>query len=275
MSYPTRRWTAPPQEAPAPTTRTRRISTWHEPLQEEEPPMPLRPFKILQAKPKMKITHSVQPQLHGPHTELCSFPRFKKLRVGNPEQSNEKVLQLQKKNSDTWVEIPSFLHGYSLLLQKTADSKYQGAQITNVIVNYNQVSVARHLQIWQHFTEWCRPFGFHPANITTSFLLVFIYEATHQIQCQTYNMKSLIQSLKFVAYQAEVQKLIEVLNAPVINGNMSSTKKLQNPREVYPLPSHVAVSFEYYVMDDRRPQSSRLILGCYICMFWTGLRFQD
>ena len=88
-------------------------------------------------------------------------------------------------------------------------------------------------------------------------------------------MKSLIQSLKFVAYQAEVQKLVEVLNAPVINGNMSSTKKLQNPREVYPLPSHVAVSFEYYVMDDRRPQSSRLILGCYICMFWTGLRFQD
>ena len=64
---------------------------------------------------------------------------------------------------------------------------------------------------------------------------------------------------EFVAYQAEVQKLTEVLNAPVINGYISSTKKLQNPREVFPLPFHVAASFESYVTDDRRPPSSRLI----------------
>ena len=71
------------------------------------------------------------------------------------------------------------------------------------------------------------------------------------------------------------QNFADVLNAPVVNGYVSSTKKPQNPREVYPLPFHVAVSFEYYVLDDRRPQSSRLILGCYLFMFWTGLRFQD
>lgn len=98
------------------------------------------------------------------------------------------------------------------------DSRYQDAHVTNVIANFNQISLARHLQVWQLFTDWCQPFGFHPANITTSFLLDFHYEATHQIQCQTYSMQSLIQSLKFVAYQAEVQKLTEVLNAPVING---------------------------------------------------------
>lgn len=79
-----------------------------------------------------------------------------------------------------------------------------------------------------------------------------------------------------VAYQAEVQKLTEVLNAPVINGYISSTKKLQNPREVFPLPFHMAASFESYVTDDRRPPSSRLILHCYLLfMFWTGLTFQD
>ena len=88
-------------------------------------------------------------------------------------------------------------------------------------------------------------------------------------------MKSLLQSLKFIANQAEVPKLIEILNAPVINAYVASNKKPQNPREVFPLPFHVAVSFEQYVTDDRRPSSSRLILGCYPFMFWPGLRFQD
>ena len=224
----------------------------------------------------MKITHSIEPQLHQHcyQDNRCSFPRFKKLRTQNPEKSNEKVLQLQKKNSNTWIDILSYLHRYSLLFQKTADSKYQDAHISNTIMNYNQVSVARHLQIWQHCTDWCQPFGLHPANISTSFLPDFIYEATHQIQCQTYNMKSLIQSLKFVAHHAEVQKLTEVLNAPVINGYISPTKKPQNPREVYPLPFHVAVSFEYYIMDERRPQSSRFILGCYLSCSGRALDFK-
>jgi len=67
-------------------------------------------------------------------------------------------------------------------------------------------------------------------------------------------MKSLIQSLKLVAHQAEVTKLVELLNAPVIYGYVSTTKKTQNPREVFPLPFHVAIAFEDYVRDNRRPQ---------------------
>ena len=103
----------------------RSISIWREPLREEEAPKPLRPFRLLQAKPKVKITHFVEPQLHQSYSQdsRCSFPRFKKLRTQNPEKSNEKVLQLQKKNSNTWIDILSYLHRYSLLFQKTADSK--------------------------------------------------------------------------------------------------------------------------------------------------------
>ena len=28
-------------------------------------------------------------------------------------------------------------------------------------------STARRLQVWQHFAEWCEPFGFHPADTVT------------------------------------------------------------------------------------------------------------
>ena len=170
--------------------------------------------------------------------------------------------------------ILAHLHRFSLLFQKTADSRYQDEHVSNVLSNYNQISTARHLQVWQQFAEWCEPFGFHPANISTSFLLDFIYEATYQIKQHKFSMKSLVQSFKFVAHQAEVTKLIELLNAPVINGYVSSTKKPQNPREVFPLPFHVAIAFEEHIQDIRRPPSSRLLLGVFF-MFWTGLRFQD
>ena len=37
----------------------------------------------------------------------------------------------------------------------------------------------------------------------------------------------------------------------------------------------MTVSFENFVLDDRRPLSSRLILGCDVVLFWTELRSQD
>lgn len=111
-------------------------------------------------------------------------------------------MALKKKNEEFWIMILAHLHRFSLLFQKTADSHYQDAHVCNILSRYNQISTARHLQIWQQFTEWCEPFGFHPANISTSFLLDFIYEATYQIKQHKYSMKSLIQSLKFVAHQA-------------------------------------------------------------------------
>ena len=186
MHAPKRPWSAPPHEDIPPISRIRSIPTWQEPPQEDRLTTTSRPFRLLSAKPKSKLvikynstetTRSFKYQF-----ESCSFPRFKKLRILKPDQSHEKVVALRKKNNDTWVSILSHLHRYSCLYQKTADSRYQEEHISNVLTNYNQISTARHLQVWQHFAEWCEPFGFHPAINTTSFLLDFIYEVTHQIQ---------------------------------------------------------------------------------------------
>ena len=195
-------------------------------------------MKLLKATPKYLPgdKHRIRPSVHPPEmmpVSVCVFPKFKKLKAATPEQSHTKALKLKQKNADMWVMILSHLHRFSLLYQKTADNRYQDEHVTNILANYNQLSTARHFQIWQHFVDWCEPFGFHPANITTSFLLDFIYEATYQIRKQTYSMKSLIQALKFVASQAEVPKLMDILNTPVINGYVTSTKRPQNPREVF------------------------------------------
>ena len=273
-----RTWQEPQPEQPLLCSTHRHRTKWIEPIPEEPLCIPDRKhYKLLLAKPKTKAL-PIHPQIHGGFTDftgLCQFPRFKRLRTCTPRQSHEKALILKKKNSECWISILAHLHRFSLLYQKTADSRYQQEHVANILSSYNQISTARHLQVWQHFTEWCEPFGFHPVNISTSFLLDFIYEATNDIKKQTYSMKTLLQSLKFVAHHAEVPKLLDILNAPVITGYITSTKKPQNPREVFPLPFHVAISFEHFVLDQRRPSSSRLILGCFLFMFWTGLRFQD
>ena len=281
MNRPKRPWREPLAEEPLDLPRQRAFNKWSEPAPESRHMIVKNPYKLLEAKPKTKAdstSHYIQPKLHGPLTSplnTCTFPRFKKSRNQTPVKAHEKALALKRKNAEIWIMILAHLHRFSLLFRKTADSRYQDEHVSNVLSNYNQISTARHLQVWQQFAEWCEPFGFHPANISTSFLLDFIYEATYQIKQHKFSMKSLIQSLKFVAHQAEVPKLIELLNAPVINGYVASTKKPQNPREVFPLPFHIAVAFEDYVQDIRRPPSSRLILGCFLFMFWTGLRFQD
>lgn len=281
MTCPKRPWREPVTEEPFCMPRQRALRQWSEPASEQRHMIVRNPHKLLEARPKTKAnstSHYIHPKLHGPLTtsqNTCTFPRFKKLRSQAPVQAHERALALKKKNAETWIMILAHLHRFSLLFQKTADSRYQDEHVSNVLSNYNQISTARHLQVWQQFAEWCEPFGFHPANISTSFLLDFIYEATYQIKQHKFSMKSLIQSLKFVAHQAEVSKLVELLNAPVVNGYVSSTKKPQNPREVFPLPFHVPIAFEEYIQDTRRPPSSRLLLGCFLFMFWTGLRFQD
>ena len=281
MKAPKRTWLEPSEEEPFGIPFRRPPTRWTEPPQETRCVIVKNPFRLLEAKPKsspLPSTQYIQPKLLGPtiNTQgICNFPRFKKVKCQAPVQAQDKALALKKKNAESWISILAHLHRYSLLYQKTADSRYQEEHVANVLSSYNQIGTARHLQVWQQFAQWCEPFGFHPANISTSFLLDFIYEATYQIKQHKFSMKSLIQSLKFVAHQAEVPKLIEILNTPVITGYVTSTKKPQNPREVFPLPFHVAIAFEEYVKDDRRPDSSRLIIGCFLFMFWTGLRFQD
>ena len=145
------------------------------------------PRKILEAKPKRipaPQTHYIQPKLFGPSVttqEICNFPRCKRIKSQSPVQAHEKALALKKKNAEVWILILVHLHRFSLLFQKTADSRYQDERVANVLSSYNQIGIARHLQVWKQFTEWCEPFGFHPANISASFLLDFIYEATYQI----------------------------------------------------------------------------------------------
>lgn len=47
---------------------------------------------------------------------------------------------------------------------KTADRRYQEEHISNVLTNNSQINTARHLQVWQHFTELVWTFWISPSK---------------------------------------------------------------------------------------------------------------
>jgi len=170
MNFPRRKWQEPPAEEPFPEriypVRRRPPTEWQEPVSEQRVMVLKHPNKPMEARPKMianSKSHYIQPKLLGPSIsaqEACNFPRFKRMKTQTPVQAHEKALALKKKNAETWIMILA-----PLLYQKTADSRYQDEHVSNILSSYNQISTARHLQVWQQFTEWCEPFGFHPAKL--------------------------------------------------------------------------------------------------------------
>ena len=165
MNFPRRKWQEPPAEEPFPEriypVRRRPPTEWQEPVSEQRVMVLKHPNKLMEARPKMianSKSHYIQPKLLGPSIsaqEACNFPRFKRMKTQTPVQAHEKALALKKKNAETWIMILA-----PLLYQKTADSRYQDEHVSNILSSYNQI-----LQVWQQFTEWCEPFGFHPAKL--------------------------------------------------------------------------------------------------------------
>lgn len=181
MSRPKRQWIEPPSEPICAFTSHRTPTTWRVTSTRSSMYCKSEPISLTSSKTEicqlLGTSASVQP-LHLQQVRFqgtCNFLRFKRVKLLEPEQSHEKTMLLNKRDAETCIVILAHLQRYSQLLQKTADSQYQDEHVTNMFPSYNQISTAHHLQVWQPFTEWCEPFGFHPANISASCLLDFVF----------------------------------------------------------------------------------------------------
>ena len=278
-SFPRKPWIEPLREEAVPTFSTRAIPTWSEPSREETVSFSRSVFAVTQPTSKSKPKPSIygeKPTLDmQTECELQSMPRFKRVRFNQPKTMKSGEEEKRRNVNDIWLHTVLQLATFSGLYNATSTSDYQKEHLGVTIKNFNNNSLLRHLQIWQHFCEWCKPLGFHPAAIPMQVLLDFIYEASYEVNKQSYSMHSLIRSLRFISQQAEVTTLKEILWAPVISGYLSETKKPKNPREVFPLPFHYEVALERYIMNPLWPESNKLIAGSFLFQFWSGLRYQD
>ena len=276
-NLPRKPWKEPAPEPTAPSFTTRKTPSWSEPQSEELVSFSRAAFTMMQPSSKSKSRPPGYPQ--GSElplkSELQSMPRFKRVRFTQPKSAKSGEEEKRRSVNDIWLHTILHLATFSGLYNATTNSDYQKEHLEVTIKNFNSNSLLRHLQIWQHFCDWCKPLGFHPATIPMQTLLDFIYEASYEVNKQSYSMHSLIRSLRFISQQAEVSLLKDILWAPVISGYLSETKKPKNPREVFPLPFHYEIALERYVLNPLWPESNRFLAGCFLFQFWSGLRYQD
>ena len=269
-------WTEPPQEEALPNFRLRSIPTWIEPAQEQA----FSPARAVHTFLKPTAKHSPYPHRSMKtastyHSLQNSMPRFRRNR---PETAITTADITAKKQADTslmWIQLIFSMATFSNLYTSTHRSSYQEQHLEASIKNFNCDGIKRHIQVWNQFEDWCKPLGFHPAGISIQFLLDFLYESSQGINKTKINTHSLLKSLRFIATQADVHNLKQILWSPIISGYLTETKKPKNPREVFPLPFHFEVALECYLLNSATPESNRLIFGCFLFQFWCGLRFQD
>ena len=280
-TVPRKPWTEPQKEAALPCFSTRDVPQWSEPSPETINQFHRSCFSIMRPTSKSKSQPAAvhqwqesqlvpQPDFGGP-----SMPRFKRTRHTQAKSARSEQDDKRAHVNELWLHVILHLATFSGLYNATACSEYQKEHVSVTIKNFNNNSVLRHIQIWQHFCHWCKPLGYHPAAIPMTNLLDFIYEASYEVNKQSYSMHSLIRSLRFISQQAEVLTLKEILWAPVITGYLSETKKPKNPREVFPLPFHYEIALEKNMLNPIWPDSNKLIAGCFLFQFWSGLRYQD
>ena len=270
-------WREPDPEKPPPSFNRRPVPQWHEPEQEAEffTPRAIHSFLRPTAKPAPHPLARSDSSASTFFTLKSSMPRFRRNR---PEFATTTADITEKKQKDTnllWLQLIFALGTFSNLYASTTRSSYQEQHLEASIKNFNSDAVKRHIQVWTQFEDWCKPLGFHPAGISIQFLLDFLYESSKGINKTRINSHSLLKSLRFVATQADVYNLKQILWSPIVSGYLSETKRPKNPREVFPLPFHFEVALEYYLLNSATPESNKLIFGCFLFQFWSGLRFQD
>ena len=228
-------WAEPLDEEKPPYFSTRRPTAWHEPPQEETTTTEKAIFTFLQPKPKI-ASGSYRESLHRAtqFSWTSAMPRFKRNRPESAVTTSALTQQKQQETNRLWIELILSLTTFSSLYISTTSSSYQDQHLEAAIKNFNSQGVRRHIQIWHQFQDWCKPLSIHPAGISIQFLLDFLYESSKGISKHQINSHSLLKSLRFIATQADIYNLKQILWSPIVSGYLSETKKPKNPREVFP-----------------------------------------
>ena len=128
----------------------------------------------------------------------------------------------------------------------------------------------RYLTCISKFLTWCRESDLPLPSISAATVLDVLQGGSRNSGMKG---STVLKSLQWCRKQADVQAW-SFLESPLIQGWMKS-KVPADRRESLPLPLYVVVQWERRLLQANIPLREIIIIGGFLLMIWTGLRFSD
>ena len=128
----------------------------------------------------------------------------------------------------------------------------------------------RYLTCLCKFLAWCRDSGIAVASVSAATVLDILYGGSRNSGMKG---STLLKSLQWCRKQADVPTW-SFLDSPLIQGWQKS-KVPADRQESLPLPLYVVVQWERRLLQANVPLYELLILGGFLLMIWSGLRYSD
>ena len=132
-------------------------------------------------------------------------------------------------------------------------------------------TLKKHLNGWRRWLLFCRASGIQAGRPECRAVLDFLDALAEGASCD----RGVIYALRFIAHKLALAAFGEILRGPVVTAWLSAQKwPRRAPTEALPFPLLAVCELEHAVLHCDR-LADRFLMGCYLVMLWSGLRFSD
>lgn len=147
----------------------------------------------------------------------------------------------------------------------------QYSQLAGVILDaFSASTLHRYLTCISKFLSWCRELSIPLVSISTATVLDVLHSGSRNSGMKG---STVMKSLQWCRRQADVSAW-SFLDSPLLQGWLKS-KVPADRRESLPLPLYVVTQWERRLLQANIPQHELMIIGGFLLMIWSGLRYSD
>ena len=236
---------------------------------------PKRPPTDLDRRPE-SLSQVVTTQvvaLHHPEGPEAQVAKRAKTPTGAPVDS---ILHRARKPSDVgwivrlWISILSWFGTDSSLYMELHDSdRFQEFAVV-ILDAFAPSTMAKYLTCLQSFCNTCDDLRLQIQDITAINVLDIAQMGKSN---NGVSGSLLLKSLKWVFRHANIPKLA-IMESPLIT-HWEKSKTPHDRGEALPLPLYVVTAWERRLLEKGCSTMEKLILGSFLFMIWSGLRYAD
>lgn len=147
----------------------------------------------------------------------------------------------------------------------------QFSQLASVILDaFSASTLHRYLSCISKFLSWCRDLSVQLASISAATVLDVLHSGSRNSGMKG---STVLKSLQWCRKQADIPTW-SFLDSPVLQGWLKS-KVPADRRESLPLPLYVVMHWERRLLQSNIPEHELMIIGGFLLMIWSGLRYSD